>query len=170
MDYQVGQKYDVPCAEILWKEDNRIYYVPVFDHLHVDPQFGFEHLHYHIDGRFELHPRMKHRLNVTDGHTLSVIVTHDEAIYKFQRLVPQQLKCERRETGLLFASTVDERRLENLKRYEEWYAGFVGKSCEGKRCPHYGTEMLERDGKLVCPMHGLTADRATLRIIQSPRV
>lgn len=165
MEYAVGDYYDVPCAELRWKEDGRIYVVPVLDHLHADPEFGFPHEHYHIDGRFELHPRLQHWMKVQDGHTLAVIVKHDEGAYQFLGIVPQRLRCERLETGLTFSPEPTEKQAVNLTAYREWYAGFVGRECKGRRCPHYGTEMLERDGLLVCPMHELTADAGTLKII-----
>jgi uncharacterized Zn finger protein (UPF0148 family) len=53
-----------------------------------------------------------------------------------------------------------------LEKYEEWYLGFLGKHCKGRKCPHFGTDMIEKDGVLICPMHGLTADLKTLKIIE----
>lgn len=168
MQYQVGEFYEVPCAELRWKEDGRVYFVPVLDHLHTDPQFGFPHAHYHIDGRFALHPRLMHWLKVRDGLTRSVIVTHDEGVYQFQGIVPQRLECQRTTTGLIFTEATSERQATNLAAYREWYAGFVGQVCKGRRCPHYGTEMLEQGGLLVCPMHHLTADLQQLTIVPLP--
>ena len=62
--FVTGQTYEVPCAELLWKEDGRVYYLPVIDLPHTDLAFDFPHRHYHIDGRFAIHPRMKHRLKI----------------------------------------------------------------------------------------------------------
>jgi hypothetical protein len=142
-----------------------IYHIPVFNHLHRDPQFGFLHEHYHIDGRFEIHPRMRHWFKIDKGYTLTVIVTHDEASYYFQGITYRSLKCERQDTGLAFSENPTEKQQKNLKNYHEWYQGFIGKSCKGRRCPHYGTIMFEKNGLLVCPMHHLTADPLSLLVI-----
>lgn len=42
----------------------------------------------------------------------------------------------------------------------------MGSYCKGRKCPHLGTAMLEKGGVLVCPMHNLTANVETLRIIE----
>ncbi|WEA01708.1 hypothetical protein [Mucilaginibacter sp. SJ] len=165
MEFKIGQKYEVDCAVLEWKEDGIIYYVPVFDHLHADPQFGFEYEHYHIDGRFEMHPRVRHWFNIKYGYTLTVIVKHDMGSYNFKGIIQQSLKCEWERTGLLFIKQPKEKQRENLKSYETWYESFVGRSCKGRRCPHYGTEMLENNGQLVCPMHHLTADLLTEKVM-----
>ncbi|WP_425438149.1 Rieske 2Fe-2S domain-containing protein [Mucilaginibacter yixingensis] len=52
----------------------------------------------------------------------------------------------------------------NIEKYHAGYKSFTGQVCAGRRCPHFGTEMLEKDGTLVCPMHGLKANPATLVI------
>jgi hypothetical protein len=159
----VGQTYDVPCAELRWKEDGRIYYVPVLENPHSDPELGFPHHHYHIDGRFEIHPRIRHRLEIAGGYTRAVILTGGSNSYDFNGLVNQNLLCERKTTGLLFPvpSTSSDR----IELYAKWYQQYVGRVCKGKRCPHFGTKMHKRDGQLVCPMHHLVADADTLRVI-----
>jgi hypothetical protein len=90
---EVGQTYDVPCAVLRWKEDGRIYYVPVLEHPHSDPELGFPHHHYHIDGRFEIHPRIRHRLEIAGGYTRAVILTGGSNSYDFNGLVNQNLLC-----------------------------------------------------------------------------
>lgn len=167
MNYEIGKSYEVTCAELQWKGDGLLFYIPVFDHLHADPQFGFPHEHYHIDGRFEIHPRMRHWFKIIDGHTLTVIVKNNKGSYRFLKLVKRRLRYERTATGLLFSQQQEEAPTENLLKYREWYKTFVGSSCKGRHCPHYGTEMLETDGLLVCPMHHLTADLGTMQIILS---
>lgn len=167
MELQVGEHYSTSCAEISM-DDGQIYYVPVFDLLHADTQFGFPHMHYHIDGRFHLHPRIQHLLNVRSGHTASVIVPEGSTTYRFIGIVKHQLKCERLKTGLAIPANPTAQQQEKIARYNTWYNSFIGRSCEGKKCPHYGTEMLEKDGYLVCPMHDLHADRKTLKVIPKP--
>ncbi len=165
MQYEIGESYEVTCAELRWKGDGLLFYIPIFDHLHADPQFGFQHEHYHIDGRFEMHPRMRHWFKITDGHTLTIIVKHNNGSYRFIKTVKRQLRYERSSTGLLFTTEPSSTSVENLKNYHEWYRTFIGRSCKGNRCPHYGMEMLEKNGKLVCPLHHLTADPKSQLII-----
>lgn len=143
------------------KEDGREYAIPVFDQPHTDAQFNFPHEHYHIDGRFTIHPRMRHWLHIAEGYTRSVILPEGSNTYDFTGLTERELTCERLETGLLFAG-----HSVNLSVYEEWYQGYIGKTCKGRKCPHLGTTMLEQNGLLICPMHHLTADPAMQRIIE----
>ncbi|HZY38212.1 MAG TPA: hypothetical protein VFE53_16260 [Mucilaginibacter sp.] len=157
MDFVTGQTYEVPCVEIILKEDGRSYFLPVIDLPHSDPAFDFPYRHYHIDGRFAIHPRMKHRLKISDGYTLTIILTDGTAMYDFKGVRNQSLVCERSETGLPVPP--------GSEKYAKWYQGYIGQSCAGKHCPHLGTAMLEHDGLLVCPLHGLTADPTTTNII-----
>ena len=166
MAYRIGEFYDVPCAEIMM-DDGRVYAVPVFDHVHADLQFGFPHQHYHIDGRFHLHPRMQHEFSVKRGYTSVVLVTEDTKGYRFVKVNIKKVMCERLTTGLDFPKgELTDRQQVKLGLYDEWYKTYLGKKCEGRKCPHFGTEMLEHKGVLVCPMHHLTADPDTLEIIE----
>ena len=157
MSYVPGEIYEVPCAILLWKEDSRAYFVPVIDLPHTDLAFDFPHRHYHIDGRFEIHSRMAHQLQIKDGYTATILVTENSSLYDFKGIAKEKLKCVRTATGLAIPPCSN--------KYQDWYEGYVGQSCKDKRCPHLGTGMLEHDGKLVCPLHGLTADVNTLKII-----
>jgi hypothetical protein len=161
MDYVQGEKYSIPCAEITIREDSRVYYLPVIDLPHSDPAFDFPHHHYHIDGRFDIHPRMKHRLGIHDGFTLTVILTEGTDLYSFNCIV-NQLTCEQKFTGLAVPP--------GNEKYLRWYRDYIGRSCAGRKCPHLGTAMLAQDGRLVCPLHGLTADTNTLKICQNDRI
>jgi len=161
-DLTVGNFYDVPCAEILMS-DGRNYFIPVFDLLHTDKQFGFPHEHYHIDGRFHVHPRMHHEFSLHAGHTSAVIVPNGQG-YKFVGIVTKNVKCERLQTGIVIPQQPTEKQRPKVDLYEKWYQGYVGITCHGRRCPHLGTEMLEKNGKLVCPLHNLTADLQTLKV------
>jgi hypothetical protein len=157
MELQTGETYNVPCAILLWKEDSRVYFVPVFDLPHTDLAFDFPHRHYHVDGRFEIHPRICHRLKINQGYTLTVILTDGTNEYEFKGIGIFKIKCVRSETGLAVP--------EGNEKYANWYKSYAGRSCAGKKCPHLGTDMLEINGKLICPLHGLTADQDTLTII-----
>lgn len=165
-DFQIGEYYWRPCAEIMTIPDGRIYYIPVFDHLHSDRQFDFPDEHYHIDARFEMEPRMKQQFNCWNGYTAAVIVPKGLSTYSFLSIAKTKVKCERQDTGLRIPESPNEKQLLKVEKYKNWYNSFIGKKCEGKLCPHYGTEMLEKDGLLVCPMHNLSADLHTQRIIK----
>jgi hypothetical protein len=154
----IGEVYEVPCAELRW-DDGRIYLIPVIDHYHADPQFGFPDQHYHIDGRFEMEPRMRHHFRVTDGRTSAVIVKRC-GTYELIAVVKKWVKCTGTITGLRLPESGD-----NAALYQHWYESYVGQLCKGRRCPHFGTEMLETGGKLVCPMHHLVADRNSLKVL-----
>ncbi len=163
--FEIGKEYWRPCAEIM-TPDGRIYYIPVFDHLHADPQFDFTDEHYHIDGRFEMEPRMKQQFDCWDGLTASVIVPYHSSSYSFLSIADTKVKCIRQETGLKIPDHPSPQQLAKVDKYLSWYESYIGKKCVGERCPHFGTEMLEYNGSLVCPMHGLKADLRS-RIIKS---
>jgi hypothetical protein len=167
MNYRIGAYYDVPCVELRMVPDGRVYHIPVIDYLHADAQFGFPEKHYHVDGRFEMDPRMLQHFRLDNGHTYNVIVPDANSHYIFKRIISKSLKCVRLYTGLNFPQEPNPRQQGKLSLYQAWYKSYVGKVCEGKRCPHFGTEMLEKDGMLVCPLHNLTADPETLLIVPS---
>lgn len=158
MDLIIGKVYEVTCAELRW-DDGRIYYVPVIDLLHADPQFGFPYEHFHIDGRFEMEPRMRHQLHVVDGRTSTVIVTRCKN-YELQGIVKRPVRCTGTATGLRLPESG-----QNAVLYADWYAGYVGMTCKGRRCPHFGTPMLDQGNRLVCPMHHLSADPESLKVL-----
>ncbi|QEM03099.1 hypothetical protein DIU31_006030 [Mucilaginibacter rubeus] len=168
MEFKIGKQYPVKCAEIE-TDDERVYYIPVFEHLHADAQFGFALNHYHIDGRFYLHPPMQHLLNVVDGHTAAVIVPELAKTYSFIGIVEKIVMCVRLTTGLLIPDNPTEKQLPKIELYENWYKSFIGKSCKGKKCPHLGTDMQEKNGYLVCPMHDIYADPTSLKVIYKPK-
>jgi hypothetical protein len=165
-NFEIGKQYWRPCAEIMTIPDGRIYYIPVFEHLHSDKQFDFPDEHYHIDGRFEMEPRMKQQFNCWDGYTAAVIVPVSSSTYRFHSIVHTTVKYERLNTGLRIPEKPTEKQISKVDKYTNWYKSYVGKKCEGKLCPHFGTTMLESNGLLVCPMHNLTADIQTLKIIE----
>lgn len=163
MEYKIGVVYERPCA-VVRTDDGREYAIPVFDHQHSDPQFGFPHEHYHIDGRFYMEPRMGHQYQVHCGHTSAVIKVKN-ADPEFLRIEARKVTCVAASTGLIFPTAPTKKQSANLEKYERWYASYIGKSCAGKRCPHFGTEMLLKNGRLICPMHELTADPETLTVV-----
>jgi hypothetical protein len=166
MGLKVGEYYKITCAEIMMKGDGGIYHIPVFNHLHADPQFGFHQKHYHIDGRFYVHPRIIHQFSIKDGYPAAVIVREYGGTYTFVRVIVKEIQCVRVETGLMIPDSPTKEQKPKVDLYDRWYQGFVGQICAGRKCPHLGTDMLEKDGKLVCPMHNLMADMQSLKIIK----
>lgn len=143
---EVGRYYMVPCARVVEKAtDKFLAYVPVIGKPHRDPQFGVAQEHYHIDGRF-IH--LGNRFMLDDyGRTNKIISTQDESFEFAEQIVYMKKRCIRLTTGINPPP--------GAKSYYEWYDTMVGKSCKGKRCPHLGTLMHERNGELVCPLHNL---------------
>lgn len=136
--------------------------VPIIPLKHGDPQFGVEADHYHIDGRFDYKEAVRiGKFTIVAGMTSQVVIADEEATMyhnKFRILEIKFLKkkCLRKETGI----PPDVSML-----YEDWYNKFLGKSCAGKKCPHFGTQMITVNGKTYCPLHGLYADPETLVVV-----
>ncbi|MFD0764482.1 hypothetical protein ACFQZI_06435 [Mucilaginibacter lutimaris] len=170
MNYVIGHRYEVPCAEVRWREDRRTYFIPVLGDQHSDPQFGFRESHYHIDGRFYMEPRMLHYFGLQQGRTSAVIVPRSKTGYDFMKIVHRELICTGLMTGLLMPQIPTEDQKIQIGRYEQWYQGFIGKKCEGRKCPHLGTDMNEHHGLLICPLHDLVADIDSLEIIPQKTV
>ena len=150
----VGKFYNVRCAKMDYS--GKIEYVPIIGIEHADAQFGVNFKHFHIDGRF--------KSNYVDenGFTNSILSTDGVAnsafIGKFRGIEIRRRKCLRLTTGI---------KPPKIKgKYTAWYNSMIGKSCKGKKCPHLGTEMVERDGRLICPIHKLQGCPSTLQIIE----
>lgn len=159
----VGKYYSVAHAVLLTK-DGKKHYVPINPFKHKDPQFGADFYHYHIDGRFGMTRWALNWFNVIDGKT-NMAVSEDEksfnvtARYKIENIVYRTKRCLRTTTGVkppVYATS-----------YFKWYNTMVGKKCTGRKCPHFGTVMVEDNGKLVCPMHGLRGDMEKEIIIEN---
>ncbi len=168
---QVGKFYKVRCAKIK-RYNGGIHYIPVIGGIHKDLSFGTSSKHIHIDGRF---CGINSYFAVDGlGRTNNIVYTDNEFFThnEFVEFVVKRKKCFRLTTG------INPPNPENFDYYGErqglkywkWYKSMVGKSCAGKRCPHFGTVMHEQDGKLVCPLHNLTGDIETEVIISLPQV
>lgn len=160
---QVGKYYLVPVA-ILKYPNGVIDEVPIINILHKDKQFGKvgSEPHYHIDGRFRI--KGYGNYNLINGHT-NVVIGPSHSIYNsyiLQRVEVKKKKCIRILTGLQIAN-----RVTPPKTWAKWSDTMVGKSCKGKKCPHFGAKMIETDGKYICPLHNLVGDIATQKIIKS---
>jgi len=163
MEYLIGESYSIPCAQIRLREDDKTFFIPVFDHAHTDPQFGFPHRHYHIDARFDIEPRMLQYFKIKEGHTSAVLTPDAPTTYTVQAITYRTLTCVRANTGISLPEIPNPQQQEKIDAYHQWYQRYIGQACNGRKCPHFGTTMLNLDNKLVCPMHGLMADASTLK-------
>ena len=155
----VGKMYNVRCAIISEVGIKNSVAVPIIGVEHIDNGFTESDvpLHYHIDGRFTKGGTGRFLDTDSNGLTNAIIYTKQSVGYAVLEIKVLRRKCRRLTTGI--------KPPPKYKKYYEWYATFVGKSCKGKRCPHRGTTMLECNGKLVCPLHMLTGDKETEKII-----
>lgn len=159
---EVGKYYLVQCALIMCETSK--FWIPIIGPPHRDPQFGFHHKHYHIDGRF-ISNSCVYPIRISDGKTANVLLFEDvgPSYLRVLEIDWKKKKCVNPSTGLP--------KLKKTEKYfppsnwKEFQDSYKGKSCAGKKCPHYGQHMHEVDGNLVCPLHGLIGDMETEIII-----
>jgi len=134
--------------------------IPINPLKHNDNQFSDVGSHYHIDGRFPVRVANKHDFNVDKFGRTNIIITSDSEYcrYEIKDIRYYKRKCIRLTTGLKPPDTAD--------KYNDWYKSMIGKSCAGKRCPHYGATMIEVNGKLFCPLHNLHGNIKTMKIVE----
>jgi len=139
--------------------------VPIIGHKHSDAQFGVDWDHYHLDGRFLYKADDHYRLIDKNGLTNAVFPLKAGINYcHVTEINWRKRKCVRDTTGI--KPPVEAFR--GNRPYAQWYDKMRGKSCKGKKCPHFGTTMHERNGHLVCPLHDLRGSMKTNRIIKHP--
>jgi hypothetical protein len=122
--------------------------VPVIPIWHNDEKdFNFHHSHYHIDGRFvNTHSSLVARVyNVNGSGFTSTVVSQYADNYIVGEVFYKRKKCLRIYTGVHGIGN----------HFPKFVEKYKGKSCKGRKCPHWGTLMNEVDGVLVCPMHRL---------------
>lgn len=165
---EVGKYYLVAHATVKW--GNVTVDVPVIPILHDDKVFAPDiPKHYHLDNRFN---RVGNAVFLwgENGELNNKIVNDVDAGLKEITLVEGikylRKKCVRNSTGLnaptnIFSTSITKVGIDFIR----WKQSMVGKSCAGKKCPHYGALMMEQGDKLVCPMHGLVGDKVTEKII-----
>lgn len=149
----VGKYYNVKCAIVQVYGKDRL--VPIIGILHKDAQFDFVKEHYHIDGRFTSGRGNPYDTNSL-GHTNGVVTTDNSNVNSdngnntFKGIIVKRMKCKRLTTGLSY--------IPPASKVMKWKRTMIGKSCKGRKCPHLGVHMHERDGVLYCPLHGLRGD------------
>lgn len=157
---EVGKNYLVKCARIKDSYDptDPGIWIPVLGMPHRDDDIGTDFVHFHIDGRFTDSVAGIEVIEGICNNVLPVDLSHAQKrwIKCVDKVSYKKMKCLRLTSGIHVSR--------EWKSYFRWYKQFIGKKCEGKRCPHMGTLMQERNGRIVCPLHGITAD-ATLTVI-----
>ncbi|EMO78547.1 hypothetical protein LEP1GSC126_0075 [Leptospira kirschneri str. 200801774] len=166
MNFEVGKYYKIPCAELIGPKGKRIF-VPVNGPEHSDPQFGAKENHHHIDTRF-ISENSNEQFSIQSGFTNKPIWTGEKNIisgerFYFRGIVFKRRLCRSKVTGLLGPSPLD--RAPQLEKYKSWAKGFFGKKCQGGKCPHLGTELIEANGVKFCPLHGLKSDKEGSEIV-----
>lgn len=166
--YEVGKKYLVDvaiCKDLI--EEKRVI-IPILPLKHKDPAFGVNYDHYHVDCRFEMEASVMVGMDIRNFTTTAPLWTTDHPYifmrYRILKITKRRLKCVNLTTGFDFKFMEKpeySEQADNIKKYWSWYASMVGKSCPGKRCPHYGTEMIDNGKHLQCPMHNLIASKRT---------
>lgn len=145
-------------ADALWRDlcSRELRAIPVFPHFHNDPQFSPAPKHYHHDGRFTYEKSFE----LDNGRTNSAIFETQQVktfffgeTYTILDLIYIRKRCVRLSTGL------DLTGLKPDNDFDKWYNSMIGKSCAGKKCPHYGTPMIDHGDHLQCPMHNLIGSK-----------
>jgi len=166
----VGKYYNVNCAIIsyLFNEKKVIKKVPVIGFFHSDKEIGTLHKHIHIDGRFTKGKSItgdNFDTNASGISNKAVNADNTLVITRFEGFIVTKKKCKRLTTGTNPPSHYLNDGTQT--KWFIWQKTMLGKSCAGRKCPHYGTHMLERDGRLVCPLHNLQGDIKTEKIIEA---
>lgn len=153
---QVGKYYLVPHA-VMTRRGDKEHKVPIIGSPHSDACFGVRDKHYHIDGRF-LSTNGFYKVDAFGKSTTILPLTGDFYQMAVKEVIWIKKKCLRKTTGIYPPPKTGH-------VYWKWYESFLGKKCKGKKCPHLGTVMHEHGDKLICPLHNLTADIKTEKII-----
>lgn len=162
---EVGKYYMVNHAKMVdryGESEKTTHYVPIIGIYHKDEQFGVKFPHYHVDGRFISKNKYLPSATIDENGKTNNIVSNDDTIgaWKISEIVNLKVRCFRLTTGI--------NPPDNAVKYWDWYTKQIGKSCAGKRCPHLGTLMHEKDGVLVCPLHNLIGNLETEKIMGGP--
>lgn len=151
------------------KKTGKETFIPVFAHKHED-KFNSLGEHYHIDFRFVNFVKTKHFFYKTAkeyrkswADAISLDTDHYwNNTHWLNGLVKKEMPC----IDSLRVLNLDKYDFGDDSRYRDFYLEQIGKSCAGKRCPHYGTQMVEKENGLwQCPLHGLVGDPLSQKII-----
>lgn len=154
---QIGKFYNVRCAKVKRNFKKKFVLVPIIGDSHIDSQFNITFEHYHIDGRFTARNSFYNVDSLGRTNKIIQLDKSDRWFDSVEKIVIVRKKCLRLTTGINPPA--------NSFKYNKWYDSMIGKKCEGKKCPHLGTEMLEANGQLVCPLHNLKVSLTTNLVV-----
>lgn len=165
MQVEAGKMYKVLCISAFPQhvadEINKgvMMWMPVVPFAHEDhfPSLGWIPKHYHYDTRF-MSAKELDWCSADDYRTGSV---SRPLLGEWGHNTPvEKVMLRKCRTAIAGGMPLP---MGQLTQFEQSH---YGKSCKGKKCPHWGMPMVERaNGVLECPLHGLFGDAATERII-----
>lgn len=175
----VGLKYLVPCIRD-YKSSRETILLAVRGAKHSDPEIGFSREHYHYDLRFFSDEEIREIASSNSAlageaysvfiHELAEKLMHFVSQNTSARVVEAVKRCYRKTP--VFPSYDDKGNCHSfVRRLEEIYKEEKMKCLT---CPHKGFDLRGepvRDGKVICPGHGLRwrvkGGRLSPRIIKS---
>lgn len=156
---EVGRFYLVPCVP-LYTMNVRAGWWPVLTPSHVDPDLGVSAEHYHYDWRFVSERHWQSVLRESRGDAARAYATVGAASWHG---APDERPMLCKRVPLPFPSRAPSGQPNRLvKILEPKYCGRRLGACMA--CPHKGLSLKNqpvRDGKVICPGHGLQFDVAT---------
>lgn len=166
-ELSVGKYYTICYALIQRIYSDTKMLIPVHPFLHADKQFSPAPAHYHIDGRF-MSKDLSYRLGMSENKRTNTAVfmnKNDGQPYDFKiflNIFYGRARCNTLFTGL---DIMDLGNHSLPRALNNWFRSMEGKSCAGKKCPHYGVNMIDRGTHLFCPMHNLVGCKTTNKIL-----
>lgn len=150
-------------------------HIPIIPDLHADPDISsIVSLHYHVDCRFPMSKVAKKQFVVKGGRTMRILQYEPQGIYSknIDYMTIRTVKAVSSFTGIElppyavynpFEWSVDK------IRYWDWAGEYIGKEVRKDKCPHRGTQMIDRgDGYMECPLHGLVCSKKSKQICVHP--
>jgi hypothetical protein len=143
-----GECFLVPC--IVKEDEERLCITPVINHPHNDRENGQRDIHYHVDYRFVKHKQDKDFPTVINQHSRHYFVHAFRPIEGIDGNLEYFYLPVTNEgfSGITPVSAISRSKLKHR--------------CIHKgKCPHRGYDLSQVspiDGKITCPLHGLTFD------------
>ena len=159
-----GRYYDVPCIHFTWHR--RLDWWPVLGPRHKDKAFlGFDHWHYHIDGRFLSAAQRRYVLGRSGEGDIAWIIENYPLNRRTEEPPPETPTLKRRKCWSPDIGHYRHHAEPNIHKIAEHFAGRqCQRSTHGWSCPHQATPLgsiQPNGGVITCPLHGLRIDAAT---------